>query len=375
VLLAVAGLFLTSLVNIGREELGLRREGLIGFRLSPYLNGYTPERAQALFDGVEEALREAPGVVSVTATTVPLLSDSDQGQNVTVEGFDAAPESDVQANYAGTGTDYFRTLGIPLLVGREFSRADGPSAPKVAIVNEAFARKFKLGTQPIGKRIALGSGDNKALDIEIIGLVRDAKYSDVREPAPPQFFLPYRQSRFGSLTFYARSSEDAGQLRTVIPALVARADPDLPVERLRTMEDQIWDNVTRDRVLATLSSWFAGLATLLAAIGLYAMLAYSVTQRLKEIGIRLALGARAFDVRRMLFAQVARMTLVGAGIGLAAAFGIGRVAQALLFGIEGNNALLLGSAGAVVALVAFAAALLPARRASRVSPVLALRAE
>jgi predicted permease len=374
VLLALAGLFLTSLVNIGREELGLRREGLIGFRLSPYLNGYTPERALVLFDSIEEALGELPGVVSVTGTTVPLLADADQGQNVTVEGFNAGADDDARASFARTGTDYFQTLGTPLLAGREFSRADDAAAPKVAIVNEAFARKFGLGADAVGKRMALGAGDAKVLDIEIVGLVRDAKYSEVREPAPPQFFLPYRQGAFGSLTFYVRSGGDPGQLRTVIPALVARADPNLPVERLRTMDDQIWDNLTPQRVFATLSSSFAVLAVLLAAIGLYAMLAYSVTQRLKEIGIRLAVGARPGDVQRMLFAHMGRMTLFGGGMGVVAAFGMGRLVRAVLFGVDGSGPILLGAA-AVIASVAFAAAVIPAYRASRVNPVLALRAE
>jgi predicted permease len=375
VLLALAGLFTASLVNLGREELGLRREGLIGFRLSPYLNGYSPDRALQLFDRVADELRKVPGVVSVTASTVPPLSDADQGQNVTVEGFDAGPEADTQASFARTDTDYFRTLGIPLLAGREFSRADAPHAPKVAIVNEAFARKFKLGQQVVGKRMALGAGDTKVLEIEIVGLVRDAKYDEVKAPAPPQFFLPYRQGGFGSLTFYARSAGDARQLRNIIPAIVGRADPHLPVERLRTMEEQIWDNLTQQRVLATLSSWFAGLATLLAAIGLYAMLAYTVAQRLREFGIRVALGARAADVRRIVFAHVARMTLLGGTIGLAAAIGFGRLGRALLFEVEGNDPAIIAAVGLGVGLVTFAAAAIPARRASRISPVNALRAE
>jgi ABC-type antimicrobial peptide transport system permease subunit len=152
-------------------------------------------------------------------------------------------------------------------------------------------------------------------------------------------------------------------------------DPNLPVERLRTLDEQIWDNTTRDRVLATLSSSFAGLATLLAGIGLYAVLAFTVAQRLREFGIRMALGARAGDVRRMVFAQVGRMAMVGGAIGLTAAIGLGRLAQGVLFGVEGSSPALIGGVGALVALVTFGAAALPALRASRVSPVLALRAE
>jgi ABC-type antimicrobial peptide transport system permease subunit len=191
-------------------------------------------------------------------------------------------------------------------------------------------------------------------------------------------FLPYRQmaaNNLASLTFYARSASDAEQLRPVVPALVARADPNLPIERLRTMDEQIWDNVARDRMLATLSSWFAGLATLLAAVGLYAVLAYTVAQRVREIGIRIALGARAIDVWRLIFGSVGRMTMAGSVIGLAAAVALGRLAETLLFGVHGNNPALLAASGAAMALVVMAAAAVPAHRASTVDPVTALRAE
>jgi putative ABC transport system permease protein len=375
VLLAQSGLFIISLINVGRQELGIRRDGLIGFRVSPFLNGYTPESAAALFDQIENGLKELPGVTSVTATTVPPLSDASQGQNVSVEGFAAPPDADVQAQFGRTGADYFRTLGIPLLAGREFSRSDAAGAAKVAIVNEAFARKFKLGAKPVGKRIALGAGNNAALDIEIVGLVGDAKYRNLRDAPPPQFFLPYRQGGVGSLTFYAQASGDARQLRAAIPALVARVDPNLPIERLQTMDEQIWDAGTPNRLLATLSTSFAALATLLASIGLYAVLAYTVAQRLREFGIRLALGARRADVRWIVFAQVARMALIGGTIGLGVSLGLSRIAQRVLFGVQGDNPALVATVGISVAVLTFGVAALPARRASRVSPTLALRAE
>ena len=372
-LLAVAGLFITSLFNVGRQELGIRRDGVISFRLAPYLNRYTPERAAALVDSIQDELRGVPGVVAVTASTIPVLSNNSSTNNLTVQGFEAGPDTDTTANIARIGTDYFRTLGIPMLAGRDFSPADAAAAPRVAIVNESFARKFKL-SNPIGVRMATGAGD-VPLNIEIVGLVRDAKYSDVKEPAPPQFFLPYRQATFGSLTIYARTSSDARQLRSVITALVARADPNLPVERLLTMDEQIWDNTTTDRVLATLSSWFAGLATLLAAVGLYAVLAYTVSRRLREIGIRVAMGARPADVWRLVFSQVGRIGLVGGAVGIAAALALGRLGQSLLFGIEGTNAAIIAAAVGTIALVAVAAAALPARRATHVDPVSALRTQ
>jgi len=374
-LLAQAGLFIASLVSIARVDLGIRKEGLVTFRISPYLNGYAPEAARALFERVEQQLRGIPGVVSVTESTHPLLGDDEWSNNVTVERFQAAPDADTSARAARVGPNYFTTVGIPLLAGREFTRADEGSSPKVAIVNEAFARKFNLKDQVVGRRMATGAGDNKPLDIEIVGLVRDAKYREVREAAPPQFVLPYRQAEIGSLSFYVRSNLDSRQLLKVIPAQVARVDANLPIENLRTMEEQIENNLTRDRVLTTLSSSFAGLATLLAAIGLYAVLAYTVAQRVREIGIRMALGARSGDVGKMIFAHVGRITVVGGAIGGVAALGLGRLAQSLLFGFEDAALPVIAAAISTILLVAVCAGVVPARRASRVDPVVALRAE
>ena len=373
-LLAEAGLFLASLTNLASEDLGIRRDGLVTFRLSPFLNGYTPEQMRVLADRVDEQLRAVPGVTGVTISTVPILSGSNTTRTVAVEGFQAGPDTNVSTSFAAVGADYFRTIGIPLLAGREFTRVDAETdAPNVAVVNEAFVRKFGLGDRVLGKRLAFGGPNTTVLDTEIVGLVRDAKYSDVRDPAPPQVFVPWR-SQF-ALTFYVRSSADSRQLLTVIPGLVRGIEPNLPVERLFTMDDQIWDNVTLDRILATLSGWFAGLAALLAGIGLYALLAYTVTQRLREIGIRMALGAQPGDVGRLVLGHVARITVIGGGIGLVVALVLGRLGQTLLFGVQGHDPAVIAAAAAGMALVAFGAAALPTRRAAQVDPVIALRAE
>ena len=374
-LLAQAGLFLVSLGNVARVELGIDRAGVLGFRVSPALNGYTAERSRALFDRIEDGVRGLPGVVSVTASTIPLLSDNESSNNVTVDGFTPGPDADTDASVARISPDYFRTLGILLVAGRDFTRADTAGAPRVAIVNEAFARKFSLGANVIGTQMATGAGDIP-LDIEIVGLVRDARYSSVKLPPPPQFYLPHRQSsEVGSLTIYARASGDARTLRSAVQEIVAAADPNLPVERLRTMDEQVWDNVTTDRVLATLSSWFAGLATLLAALGLYAVLAYSVGRRVREFGLRMALGARTTDVWLLVFAYVARIVVAGGVIGIAAALALGRLGQALLFGVGGTDPGMVAAATALIAVVAIVAAALPAHRAGAVAPATALRME
>jgi predicted permease len=381
-LLATAGLFVVSLVNLARTELGIRHEGLVTFRVSPYLNGYSRQRAQALFDRVEEELQAVPGVVAVTTSTVPLLAGSNWQNNITVEGFDAGPDADTVVSVARVGLDYFRTMGIPMLTGREFTSADTEGAPRVAVVNEAFGRKFNLWANVIGKRLAMGAGGKRPLDIEIVGLVRDAKYSDAREPAPPQLVMSYRQpdapdrqATVGPLTFYVRTTSDIGGLLAAIPSLVKRHDANLPVVNLRSMEDQIWDNTTPQRVLGTLSSSFAGVAILLAAIGLYAVLSYGVAQRLREIGIRMALGAQPRDVRSLVLRQVVRITAIGGVVGAALALGLGQLGEALFFGVEGYNAAIVVAAVLLVGAVAAAAGALPARRATAVSPIEALRME
>ena len=373
-LLGVAGLFVVSLVNISRVELGIRREGLVTFRVSPSGNGYTSEQARSFFARIEDELRAVPGVSSVTATTVALLSNDSSGNFLTVEGFEATPETDTNARYGRTSVDYFRTMGIPLLAGREFTTVDNAASPRVAVVNEAFARKFNLGSRTVGTRMALGRG-NRSLDIEIVGLVRDAKYSEVKDPPPAQFYLPYRQADVGGLTFYVRGGTDTRPLVSMIPSIVRRLDANLPIENLRTMDDQIWERTTPDRMLTTLSFAFAGLALVMAAIGVYAVLAYGIAQRLREIGIRMALGAKPRDVRSLVFSQVGRMALVGGTIGAVLAFGIGRLGQAMLYGVDGADAGIIGAAALVVAVVALTAGVLPARRATSVNPIEALRVE
>ena len=291
-----------------------------------------------------------------------------------VEGFEAGPDTDRSTRFNQVGSDYFRTLGIPVLAGRTFTEADVRAAPPVAIVNEAFARKFDLGRDAVGRRLGRGGGLDVELDTEIVGLVADTRYSDVKTPAPPLLYVPYRQGEvIGSVAFYARSTlPPEGMLRT-IPALVADLDPALPVTQLTTLPRQVEEAAFEDRVITVLSAAFAGLATLLAAVGLYGVLAYTVAQRTREIGLRMALGADARRVRAMVLGQVGRMTLVAGAVGLAAAFGVGRVAQSLLYEIEGPTPAVVAAAVLTLAAVALGAGFVPAQRASRVDPMAALR--
>ncbi|MEO8452701.1 MAG: ABC transporter permease [Gemmatimonadota bacterium] len=373
-LLISAGLFIKSLHNVASVDLGLRAENLLTFGISPRTNGYQAARSAALFSRVEEELAALPGVTGVTDALVPLLTGESWGTDVEVEGFKGGPDVDQNVRFNEVGAGYFRTLEIPILSGREFTLADGVQASKVAIVNEAFVKKFNLGREPVGKRISGNRGGT--LDIEIVGLVKNAKYEGVKRDVPPLFFAPYRQdSTVGDMRFYIRSALEPEQLLRTIPAVIAKLDPNLPVDDLKTLPQQVRENVFMDRMISTLSAAFAALATLLAAVGLYGVLAYSVAQRTREIGIRMALGANGGRVRGMVLRQVGWMTVVGGAIGVAGAFALGKVAKSLLFGLEGQDPLLVTAALAILGLVAFGAGYIPALRASGVDPMQALRSQ
>ena len=374
VLLVSAGLFTRSLVNVSRIDLGLDLEQLITFGVSPALNGYEPQRSRDLFERLEADLAAIPGVTDVAAARVPLLGGSNWGAAVTVEGFEAGPDTDISSRFNHVGAGYFWALGNPLLSGREFSLADRLDAPKVAIVNEQFARKFDLGNNAVG--MWMSNDRDGELDIQIIGLARNAKYSSVKDEIPPLFFLPYQQNEsIDAMTFYIRSPLDVDQLLATVPQVVAQLDPNLPVENLRLMEAQIQESIFIDRIISVLSAGFAGLATLLAAIGLYGVLAYTVAQRTREIGLRMALGADAGRVQALILRQVGWMTLIGGTTGLALALGLGRVARSMLFELEGHDPVVLIGAVLGLALVALVAGAIPALRASRIDPMRALRYE
>lgn len=373
-LLISAGLFTKSLLNVSKVDLGIEVEHISSFGLSPDLNGYTDAASRNLFERTTEELQAYPGVTGVAASLVPLISGSNWGSNVSVQGFEAGPDTDTHSNYNEVGPGFFRTLGIPLVAGREFVAQDDLGTPKVAVVNETFARKFELGQDAVGKRMQIGSGGE--LDIEIVGLVKDASYSEVKDKVPPLVYLPYRQNeRIGAINFYVRSATPPEQLLPSLRSVVSELDPNLPIENLQTLAMQVRDNVFLDRLLTTLSASFALLATLLAALGLYGVMAYSVAQRRHEIGLRMALGANASRVRRLVLGQVGWMTLVGSILGLLGALAVGRVAQSLLYEMEGHDPSVLLISVALLVLVALGAGLVPAQRAARIDPMTALREE
>ena len=374
-LLVPAGLFAKSLFNVSRVDLGLKTDHMVLFSLAPELNSYTTDRTRQLFERIEDEFSALPGVTSVVATMVPVLAGDNWGNSLVVEGFEAGPDTNTNASFNAVGPGYFRTMAIPLMAGREFTRADAFGGPKVGIVNQAFAKKFNLGDNPVGKRFGLGGAAAKP-DIEIVGIVQDAKYSDVKREVPPQYFLPYRQEeRLGYGYFYIRTATPPEQLLSTVPIVMRKLDASLPVGDVKTMETQIRENVTQDRIISTLSLAFALLATVLAAIGLYGVLAYTVAQRTREFGLRMALGADGAAVRSLVMKQVVKMAIIGGTIGLIVAVGVGRLAQSLLFEMEGHDPVVLTGATFALALVALGAGFIPALRASKVDPMNALRYE
>lgn len=375
-LLMSAGLFLKSLWKINRVDLGVRVDRLVTFSLSPEASGYDSVRSRALFDRMEQELAGVPGAVAVTSTMVPMIAGSNWSNGIRVEGFKPESERGAQASFNGVDAGHFRAIDVPILAGREFSDADVTGRPRVAIVNETFAKRFNLGANPVGKRMALGISDTLPLNIEIVGLARDMKYSSVKRDIPPVFFVPHRQrGNVGNMYFYVRTDGDPAAIVRAIPAVVRRVDPMLPVDDLRTMPEEIRQNTFEDRMISTLSSAFALLATLLAAVGLYGVLAYSVAQRTREIGVRMALGADAPQVRALVLRQVGMMVLIGGAIGLAGAVALGQVAKSMLYQMSGADPFVMASSIITLTLVALSAGYVPALRASRVDPMQALRYE
>jgi predicted permease len=372
-LLVSAGLLIQSLRKIAQVDLGVHIDDIVMFRISPARNGYTNEHTHQFFAQLEDQLAAIPGVTAVSAARVGLLAGNNWGNDVGVQGFKKTPDTDANSRFNEIGPGYFSMLGVPLIAGREFTRADVIGSPRVAIVNEAFAKKFGLGRDAVGKLMDRG---NDSLDIQIVGLVKDAAYSNVKQQTPPVFFVPYRQDPgAGATTFYAKSARPAAAILPAIRAVVARLDPNLPVMDLKSMPQEVRDNVYLDRMISTLSAAFAALATLLAAIGLYGALAYSVAQRTREIGVRMALGADSSRILSMVLMQVGMMTLVGIVIGTAGALALGRGAESLLFEIKGHDPIVMLLSIVVLTAVALAAGLIPALRASRVDPTQALRYE
>lgn len=376
VLLAGAGLFAKSLFNIERVDLGLVADHVIQFVISPELNRYTPAQTADLFERLRKELSAMPGIQSVSAAEVRVLSDSEENGSITIEGYAPHGDEEVAAARNWVAPGYFSTMKIPLLAGREFRESDASGSPQVAIINEKLARRYFAGRNPLGLHVFPGGGPNAKPNMEIVGVVRDSKHNDSRDQISPFVYMPYTQrSTLGHATFYVRTNQDPLLTANLLRKTVAGIDPNLPVFDLMTLTEQVNDTNFSDRVMAFLSMCMGGLAALLAAMGLYGVMAYTVARRTREIGIRMALGASRESVAWMVLREVMRLTFIGLSIGLVGALIAGHFAESQLFGVKGYSPLILSATAILLIAVGVLAGSLPARRAARVQPMIALRYE
>ncbi len=375
-LLTGGALFARTLWNLRKQNLGLSTENLITFSIAPQLSGYNAPRTVALVDQLRERLGALPEVLGVGSSQIPVLTGTDMGGNITVEGRQNLDTDDRHVNFDAVSPNYFSTMRIPLLSGREFNAGDTATNTKVAIINEAMVKEFFPKRNPIGVHFGMGSGDDVKLNIEIVGVVKDTKESHVRDTDRPYFYQPY--SQFGKLfgmSFYVRSQQDPLLIANAMRETVRGANANLPIYDLKTVQRVVDEDLFAERVVAGLSVAFGGLAALLAALGIYGVLAYLVVQRTREIGIRLALGAGTGHVRGLVFKEVGWMVLTGALVGLPAAYGMGRLSESLLYGVHGGDAAVYLTSLGIICLVAFVACYIPSRRATRIDPIVALRYE
>jgi predicted permease len=386
-LLIGAGLFVRTLVNLQRVELGFNTKNLLIFNIVPGLLGYKDERLQLLYDRMMEKLDVLSGVSKVTFTSKPLLAQDMSNNSVYLRSAFATPDANGSIKTTGnTHVLYGRenmleTLEIPLVGGRTFNQQDDERAPKVVVVNQAFAHKYFPNESPLGKRFAFDA--KKPDEFEIIGLVKDAKFGKQRDDIFPTTYLPWRQhpNTMRSGTVEMRIAGDPQSAITAVRQAMREVDANLPLTNVRTQVEQADETLRMERLFAKLVTLFGLLAQLLAAIGLFGVLAYAVAQRTQEIGIRMALGASPFDVLKMIVRQGMTLAVIGVALGLGGAYVLTRYLESwmnlskMLYGIKPNDPLTYGVTAVLLTVVALIACYLPARRATQVDPLVALRTE
>ena len=372
-LLFGAGLFVRSLQNLKTTDTGVALDNLVTFQLSPALSGYTEPRAVQFNRDLLERLRSAPGIKSAAMAGVPILAGNEWDSSTAVEGHKYADGEDQQAFMNALSPGYFETMHIPILEGRDFRQSDFTERPTVAIVNRRFAEHFFPGKSALGKRLGRGGGPNTKLTVEIIGVVADSLYEGPREGVHRQVFVPNWGRN--SVTFYLRTATGSTSAFNVIRNEVKQLDAAMPVYEMKTLEAQLDETLLTDRLIALLSAGFGLLATVLASVGLYGVMAFVVARRRKELGIRLALGAQAGGVIWLVMREVLILLAIGLGVGVPAAMALGRFVSTQLYGIEPNDPWMAGTTVLLLTLVSAAAGFIPAHRASRIDPILALRCE
>jgi predicted permease len=375
-LLIAAGLFLHSLENLHRLNAGFVKENVFLAQLNPSLNGYPQERIKGLYNDLLARVGSLPGVRAASFASDSPLSGGWDSEGVQVEGYQPRPDEELSINASIISPSYFASLGIPLVLGRDFSNLDDAAHPKVAIINETMSHYFFGAKNPLGKKIGTNDDPKAPPDIEIIGVVKDAKYVNLKEKPRWHFYTPMaQQPRLFDMTLHARTTGDPGKLTELVRGQVKELDANLPLYGTTTLEIQTEESLTEERVVTWLSSVFGLLAMLLASVGLYGVVAFAVARRTREIGIRIALGAQRGDILGAVLQHM--FSVVGAGVvvGVAGAYAASRLLGSMLFNVAATD--LLSYAGACLLLICVAgvAAYVPARRATLVDPIEALRYE
>jgi predicted permease len=380
VLLIGAGLLTQTLRNLENQKFGFETQGRIIARVDPALAGYKPEQLYALYQQLRQRLPQIPGVLSAAYSLYSPMRGTNWADDIHIEGrpFD---ERD-NASFDRASPHYFETIGTRLLRGRVITEEDTPTSPQVAVINQTFARKYLPNQDPIGKHL----GFLKASEFEIVGVVEDAKYQDARGPAYPTFFLPFLQKAKDPKLFWLERSHYMGDielrmagrpedLNAEVRRTLADIDPNLTVLDMASLSEQVAQNFNQDRLVARLTELFGALALILACVGLYGVTAYSVARRTNEIGIRMALGADRKSVLALVLRGALGLIVLGLAIGIPAALAGGRVMASLLYGVKGWDPLTLGLGSVALAICALVAAFVPARRGTKVDPIVALRYE
>jgi len=387
VLLIGAGVFIRSLRNLRMLDLGLKTDNLIAFNVAPTLSGYSTVRTKQFYKDLRERVTTLPGISSMTFAQMALLEGNEWDNSMSVEGYEPKPGEDMNPFCNAVSPGYFQTMGIPLVAGRDFDDRDairdepapdnaGTPAYRVAIVSERYAKHYFGDRNPLGRHIGFGINPGTKMPIEIIGVVKDSKYTGVRDEVPRQVYFAFMENTFpASAAMYVRTTSQPDAAFGSIRQAMRQLDANIPMYNPRTLEEQVDRSLLNDRLVATLSTAFGALATLLAIIGLYGVMAYTVARRTREIGVRMALGAARGDVIWLVMREVLMLVASGIVLGLVAASILRRYISSLLYGVGPTDPLTVAGAVVMLALVALAAGYVPARRATGISPVTALRYE
>ncbi len=371
VLLVGAGLLVRTLHNLSKVDMGFNANNVLVFRIDPALQSDNSSHILDFYDRIIAAIEAVPGVQSCTMSVMPLIARREWDEIVQPDGTDLPKNAFIQV----VRWNFLKTMGIPLVAGRDLAAADTQTRPRVAVINETMARQVFGERTPVGRHFRFVNGADRNVPIEVIGVARDSKYASLEQSVPPTLFMPHAQAPHSGMTVEVRTTPDPMTVASAIRKAVREADPTTSLLDMKTQRQQIAQTIGKPRAFAVLTTVSGMIGLLLACIGLYGVVSYETIRRTHEIGIRMALGARRSDILRLVMRQIVVVVTIGAGIGIALALAASRLIRSLLFGIAPSDPFAIGSALAVLIAVALFASYIPARRATRVDPMTALRWE